>query len=528
MTRTAAEKPSVARPRAKRAPRRKPTPVDLPTVAGALAVPDFPRFVAAWNALQGQGTPALHARIAQWLQDQCVARMHGALLLAFRSSGKSTLVGLFCAWLLAKDANLRVLVLAAEHALARKMVRNVKRIIERHPATAGLKPVKTETWASDQFVVARAAELRDPSMLAKGLSGNITGTRADVVVCDDVEVPNTCDTVAKRENLRERLGELDYILVPGGLQLYIGTPHSYYSIYAEELRAETGESAPFLDGFARLEIPLLDESGASVWPERFDAARIEAVRKRTGPRKFQAQMMLEPVAETASRLDPDRLDVYDEPLLYSEGNDAAVVSIGGRRMLSATCWWDPAYGSPTGDRSVVAVVFTDAQGHYWLHDVRYLEPPREELGRRDEASHFCRQVAAFARLNRVPLVTVEQNGVGQFLPSILRREMAEAGLACGVRAVAATRAKALRILDAFDARLAAGVLHAHRDVWKTPFIVEMREWRPVGGARDDGLDAVAGCLLAEPVRVEPVERPRAKRSWPAGGKAHRAKTDFSV
>ena len=41
---------------------------------------------------------------------------------------------------------------------------------------------------------------------------------------------------------------------------------------------ETGETAPFLDGFARLKIPLLDESGASVWPERFDAARIEAVR----------------------------------------------------------------------------------------------------------------------------------------------------------------------------------------------------------------------------------------------------------
>ncbi len=512
----------------KRKPREKAVAPARQSVADAVPVLDFQYFVADWNVLQGQATPALHARIAQWLQAKHDARTQGAALLAFRSSGKSTLVGLFCAWLLAKDANLRVLVLAAEHALARKMVRNVKRIIERHPATLGLKPVKAETWASDQFVVARAAELRDPSMLAKGLSANITGTRADVVICDDVEVPNTCDTAAKREDLRERLGELDYILVPGGLQLYIGTPHSYYSIYAEELREETGERAPFLDGFARLKIPLLDERGASVWPERFDAARIEAVRKRTGPRKFQAQMMLEPVAETASRLDPDRLVVYDEPLDYSEGNNAAIVSIGGRRMLSATCWWDPAYGSPNGDRSVVAVVFTDAQGHYWLQDIRYLEPPPEALGERDEASHFCRQVAAFAAQNRVPLVTIEQNGVGHFLPSILRRQLAKAGLACGVHAAASTRSKVLRILDAFDARLAAGVLHAHRDVWKTPFIVEMREWRPVGGVRDDGLDAVAGCLLAEPVRIEPVERPTAKRSWQAGAKAHRAKTDFSV
>ena len=516
----------------KTAPKRKPR-AKKPAAAAVLVpspcVPGFTQFVADWNALQGQTTPALHARIAAWLEERHAKSAHGAALLAFRSSGKSTLVGLFCAWLLAKDANLRVLVLAAEHALARKMVRNVKRIIERHPATAGLKPVKTEQWASDQFVVARGAELRDPSMLAKGLAGNITGTRADVVICDDVEVPNTCDTAAKREDLRERLGELDYILVPGGMQLYIGTPHSYYSIYAEIAREEVGETAPFLDGFARLKIPLLDDRGESVWPERYDAARVAAVRKRTGPRKFQAQMMLEPVAETAGRLDPDRLLVYDDPLVYSEGNDAAIVSIAGRRMSSVTCWWDPAYGSPGGDRSVVAAVFTDAEGHYWLHDIAYLQPPEgEKKGGHDDAAHYCRQVAAFATRNRVPHVTIEQNGIGLFLPSILRRELAAAGLACGVSGAHAARSKTLRILDAFDARLAASVLHAHRDVWKTPFVVEMREWRPGGAVRDDGLDAVAGCLLAEPVRVVPIERPPAQRSWRTGGKAHRAKTDFDV
>ena len=59
------------------------------------------------------------------------------MLLVFRNAGKSTLVGIFCAWLLLNDPDLRILVLAAEHDLARKMVRNVKRIIERHPLTRG-------------------------------------------------------------------------------------------------------------------------------------------------------------------------------------------------------------------------------------------------------------------------------------------------------------------------------------------------------------------------------------------------------
>ena len=85
-------------------------------------------------------------------------------------------------------------MLAGDFALAKKMVRNAKRIIERHSLTAGLKPALSDHWASDQFTVKRRAELRDPSMLAKGIAANITGLRADIVICDDVEVPNTCDT----------------------------------------------------------------------------------------------------------------------------------------------------------------------------------------------------------------------------------------------------------------------------------------------------------------------------------------------
>ena len=68
-------------------------------------------------------------------------------------------------------------------------------------------------------------------MLAAGLDSNITGARADIVICDDVEVPKTCATRALRDKLRQRLGELEFVLTPGGLQLYAGTPHAWDSIY---------------------------------------------------------------------------------------------------------------------------------------------------------------------------------------------------------------------------------------------------------------------------------------------------------
>ncbi|MDO8608508.1 MAG: phage terminase large subunit [Phaeospirillum sp.] len=487
---------------------------------------NFPEFVMVWNQRLGLGTPRHQVGMARWLAARWHGRERELLLMAFRSSGKSTIVGLFCAWVLSCNPDLRIMVLAADLALAKKMVRNVKRIVERHPLTPGLKPKRRDQWAADQFTVNRPGELRDPSMVAKGIGANITGSRAEIIICDDVEVPNTCDSAPKRLDLRERLAEIDYVMTPGGTQLYVGTPHNYYTIYADQPRLEVGEARPFLDGFARLELPLLDARGRSAWPERFPAERIGAIRKRTGPNKFDSQMMLRPVNIADGRLDPDRMRLYEADLVYAEGNGVPLLMLGGKRLISASCWWDPAYGAPgKGDASVVAAVFTDEDGGYWLHRVRYIEhdPARPEV---DEATQLCRQVAAFAAELYLPAVQLETNGLGRFLPGLLRRELAAAGVACAVVEANSKRAKDQRIVDAFDAVLAAGALHAHRSVWTTPFIGEMREWRPGGKCRDDGLDAVAGCLLSQPVRLSrPVvsaDRPR----WRPGGGSLVADSDF--
>jgi hypothetical protein len=346
------------------------------------------------------------------------------------------------------------------------------------------------------------------------------------VICDDVEVPNTCNTPGKREQLRERLAEISYVLVPGGLQLYVGTPHSYYSIYAEAGREERGEARAFLDGFARLCIPILDSAGRSRWPERFSLEKIDETRRRTGPAKFDSQMMLQPRSVEEVRLDPAGLVRYDAPLEYRESNREAVLSIGGRRMVSATAWWDPAYGSPgTGDASVVAAVFVDAEGHYWLHGVRYLSHDPAQLQETAEAAQLCQQVAGFVEQMRLPAISVETNGLGRFLPALLRREIGAAGLACAVVERFSHANKEQRILDAFDPLLAARVLHAHASVWSTPFIEEMREWRPARRCRDDGLDAVSGCLLAEPVRLRRFA-PAPRREWRPGGHAQVAAAHF--
>ena len=497
----------------------------------------FAEFVWIWDRMLGLGMPAHHRKMADWLEDCWKSGKREMLLMAFRNSGKSTLVGLFCAWLLYRDADLRILVLAADLDLAKKMVRNVKRVIERHPLMAELLPEKRIDWGSERFTVARRAVLRDPSMQAVGIGGNITGSRADMVICDDVEVPKNSDTAHKRAELREKLSEIAYVLGPKGAQLYVGTPHSYYSIYAREARTELGESAPFLAGFSRFELPIVNKDGASNWPERFDVAAIEAMRARTPERKFQSQMMLEMVAPVAGMLDPAKLRFYDADAEITQGNGRMTLRIDGRTMVASACHFDPSFGSMRGDGAVVACVYICDQGEYWLHDMAWLRASdpggsadlaaHGDRPWRDEASQLCAQVASFMARHHLPSLRVETNGIGRFLPNILRRELKAIGWAASVTEHYESVNKATRIEDAFGAVMGAGLLHVHRDICQTPLIRQMRDWHPDGNGPDDGLDAVAGCILHDPVRLPRVDMPIRRADWRGMSGVFRADSLFN-
>lgn len=485
-------------------------------------------FIATWNETQALKTPAVHRDIARWLDERLIAGDQRLLIMAFRGCGKSTLTGLYCAWRLALDPNLRILVLSADEALAGKLVRNIRRVIERHPLTGDLMPEGAkDQWANDRFTIRRDKELRDPSVMARGIEANITGSRADLVICDDVEVPNTAATAELRERLRERLAEIDFVLTPGGTQLYLGTPHHRDTLY--DWQGNSG----FLASFKKLVKPIQDQDGNSTWPERFPTEEIERLKRKAGPIRFAAQMMLQPVTTEAGRLEAKQLRRYAEELDYREAHGRPVLMLGERRLISAACWWDPAFGQAASDdlltkrakrdRSVIACVFTDSEGHYWLHRISYLTiVARDET---DEATQQCRQVADFLSAHYLPAVHLEINGIGRFLPGLLRQVLRQRGIEASVVEVSSRLPKDTRILEAFDAVLAAGALSAHESVWSTPLITELNDWRPgIGGpARDDGLDAVAGCLSAEPVRftrpLRPAqpERPRpAWRGFPTG------------
>lgn len=194
-------------------------------------ITEFYNFLDDWNEILGFKTPTHHKKIMDFLVSIWTGKNKRGLLMSFRHSGKSTVAGIFAACVLYLHPETRILILSAESGLASRMVAHIRHILENHPLCKELIPSAKKEWAQGRITVNRPVGIREPSVICQGVHGNITGMRADLIICDDVEVPNTCNTAQKRETLREKLRELDFILSPTGTMIYIGTPHTMDTIY---------------------------------------------------------------------------------------------------------------------------------------------------------------------------------------------------------------------------------------------------------------------------------------------------------
>ena len=96
---------------------------------------------------------------------------------------------------------------------------------------AHLRPKSDQRQSKISFDVAPANASHAPSVKSVGISGQLAGSRADVIVADDIEVPNNSITQGMRDKLSEAVKEFDAILKPDGRIIYLGTPQNQESLY---------------------------------------------------------------------------------------------------------------------------------------------------------------------------------------------------------------------------------------------------------------------------------------------------------
>lgn len=155
------------------------------------------------------------------------------IIQAFRGVGKSWILVAFVLWHLFLDPQKKIMVVSANQGLADSFSIFAKQLIDGMPLLQHLRPNEGQRDSSIAFDVGPATPSKDPSVKSVGITGQLTGSRADIIVADDIEVPKNSYTFLLRERLSELVKEFDAVLKPDGRVIYLGTPQNEDTLYVK-------------------------------------------------------------------------------------------------------------------------------------------------------------------------------------------------------------------------------------------------------------------------------------------------------
>lgn len=241
-----------------------------------------------------------------------------------RGHGKSTHLSVgYPLWRIAKDHDLRILLISATEAVSKGFLSEIIGHIERNeayqafakfvdPRGKGVVPrmknyaKMRDNWSGNSIIIDREKlTLKDPTINAVGLLGSILSKRADLIICDDVVNQENSATEDQRLKVIDWIDTtVRPVLVPSGRFMYLGNtwhPDDFVARalknpqydYRKRMRAVISDSAnlPLWDQWAKIrtdeDLPIeerlarsqelylankaaMDEGVKVLWPERYD------------------------------------------------------------------------------------------------------------------------------------------------------------------------------------------------------------------------------------------------------------------
>ena len=253
---------------------------------------DFRNFLyMVWKHLNLPQPTPIQYDIAEYLQNG----PRREVIEAFRGVGKSYITSAFVVHQLLLDPEIKVLVVSASKNRSDDFSTFTQRLINDMPVLQHLRPRDEQRNSKISFDVGPAGPSHSPSVKSVGITGQLSGSRADIIVADDIEIPNNSATQMMREKLAEAVKEFDAVLKPDGRIIYLGTPQTEMSLY-EELPSRGYD--------------------ARIWPARYPS---EAVRSRySGRLSPLVTDLLDRDTEGLTGLPTDPLRFTDEDLLERE------------------------------------------------------------------------------------------------------------------------------------------------------------------------------------------------------------------
>tara|TARA_A100001388_G_scaffold277035_1_gene266556 strand:- start:444 stop:2087 length:1644 start_codon:yes stop_codon:yes gene_type:complete len=347
---------------------------------------DFRNFLfLTWKHLNLPEPTPVQYDMAKYMQDsprRCVIQ-------AFRGVGKSWICSAFVCWKLLNDPDLKFLVVSASKNRADDFSTFTKRLINEMEILTHLTPKENQRGSNVSFDVALAKPSHAPSVKSVGITGQLTGSRADFIISDDCESLNNSLTQSMRDKLSESIKEFEAVLSPNGKIMFLGTPQSEMSIYNElgvrgydtkiwtARRPEQNKLHKYQNKLADFVISNTERSGDPVDPERFTDIDLKEREASYGRSGFALQFMLDTTLSDKERY-PLKLSDF---IVMDINPNIAPVSLAWAGSQEYACEDLPSVGF-TGDK-FYKPMFKSEQFADYKGSVMAIDPSgrgKDELG----------------------------------------------------------------------------------------------------------------------------------------------------
>jgi hypothetical protein len=250
---------------------------------------DFRNFLyLVWKHLKLPNPTEIQYDLANWLQ-------HGTqrqIICAFRGAGKSWCTSAFVLWKLLLDPQLNILVVSASKNRADDFSTFCLRLLSEMEILKHLYPKDNQRQSKISFDVATAIASHQPSVKSLGITSQLTGSRADLIIADDIETSSNSQTQLMRDRLGEAIKEFEAILKPEATSriIFLGTPQTEQSIYNK--LQERGYKVRYWTARYPTEIQLKTYA-SNLAPIIGNTWTHELVKKPTEPTRFDEKDLLE-------------------------------------------------------------------------------------------------------------------------------------------------------------------------------------------------------------------------------------------
>jgi hypothetical protein len=191
----------------------------------------FPLFLTlVWKSLDLPRPTRAQIAIARYLQNG-PKRLQ---IQAFRGLGKSWIAAAFTLWILFKDRDKKIMVVSASKQRADDFTIFCQKCLIEIAWLNHLTPQDDDQrWSRVSFDVRGCRPAQSPSVKSVGITGQLTGSRADLIIFDDVEVPSNSATDLMREKLLQLVTEGESVLTPkeDSRIVFLGTPQTTFTVY---------------------------------------------------------------------------------------------------------------------------------------------------------------------------------------------------------------------------------------------------------------------------------------------------------